>query len=292
MFHAQQDQQNRTMEMVLSQRALAASQPSQPSDTSLVILPDRRELLLAPIGSFDTMTGSPNPRGLGQANSNPTIVEPQLASVEKNNLPQNYIIREDKVVSYREVENNLFLYSADRDWLRNNKENRYSFTVNFDPAANGQSFGPTLAAQQKFKNIVRIELIKAIVPGESLEVSINRTNQTASPDTNYQDNILNMPYIMVRVAELENNNYGTDNFLDRSFGVLQYDAQWRCWCGREFVLGFSMVQWTSSNHYQRTGGYPPLDLSPYTFTPLLYQGPYSHSHLLNPPSQLISHPHR
>jgi hypothetical protein len=30
----------------------------------------------------------------------------------------------------------------------------------------------------------------------------------------------------VRVAELENNNYGTDNYLDRSFGVLQYDAKW------------------------------------------------------------------
>jgi hypothetical protein len=44
--------------------------------------------------------------------------------------------------------------------------------------------------------------------------------------TSYQDNILNFPYITVRVAELENNNYGTDNFLDRSFGVLQYDAQW------------------------------------------------------------------
>jgi hypothetical protein len=187
-------------------------------------LPDRRELLLAPIGSFDTMTGSPDPRGLGQANANPTIVEPQLASAEINHLQQHNIIREDKVVSYREIENNLFLYSADRDWLRNNKENRYSFTVTFDPAANGQSFGPTLAAQQKFKNIVRIELVKAIMPGESLDVTVSRT--TTANNTNYQDNILNMPYISVRVAELENNNYGTDNFIDRSFGVLQYDAQW------------------------------------------------------------------
>jgi hypothetical protein len=214
------------MEMVLSKRAQQASQPPfAGSDVALTVLPDRRELMLAPIGSFDTMTGSPNPRGLGQANANPTIVEPQLASAAITNLPQNYVVREDKVVSYREIESNLFIYSADRDWLRNNKENRYQFTVNFDPAANGQSFGPNLASQQKFKNIVRIELVKAIMPGEGLDVSIT-CDASGNTTTDYQDNILNMPYVIVRVAELENNNYGTDNFLDRSFGVLQYDAAW------------------------------------------------------------------
>ena len=225
-FRTQQDQQNRNMELVLSKRASAQAQPPfASSDVALTVLPDRRELMLAPIGSFDTMSGSPNPRGLGQANANPTIVEPQLASATINHLPQNYVVREDKVVSYREIESNLFVYSADRDWLRNNKENRYQFTVNFDPAANGQSFGPNLASQQKFKNIVRIELVKAIMPGESLDVTIDRKS-SATTTTDYQDNILNMPYVIVRVAELENNNYGTDNFLDRSFGVLQYDAAW------------------------------------------------------------------
>jgi hypothetical protein len=170
---------------------------------------------------------SPNPRELGQANSDPTIVNPILATPLKNDLPQNYVQREDKIVSYKEIENNLFIYSADRDWLRNNKENRYSFTVNFDPAANGQSFNPTLSAQQKFKNIVRIELVKCIMAGESLDVTIDKYQDTdVISTTSYQDNILNFPYVTVRVAELENNNYGTDNYLDRSFGVLQYDAQW------------------------------------------------------------------
>lgn len=225
LFRTQQDTFNRGTELALAQRqALALVPRSTMTDMSLAIMPDRRDLLLAPVGSFDTMTGSPAPRGLGQANSNPTIIQPTVSSPIKNNLPQNYIVREDSIVGYREVENNLFIYSADRDWLLNNKENRYSFTVNFDPAANSQSFGPSLGAQQKFRNIVRIELVKAIMAGESLDVTVKRTD--TSTTTNYQDNILNFPYIMVRVAELENNNYGTDNFLDRSFGVLQYDAQW------------------------------------------------------------------
>jgi len=229
MFRTQHDAQNRNNELALVQRQQNMSRPTSTQDLSLAVMPDRRELLLAPIGSFDTMTSSPPPRELGQANSNPTIINPQLASPTKNDLPQNYVQREDNLVSYRETENNLFIYSADRDWLRNNKENRYSFTVNFDPAANGQGFNPTLSAQQKFKNIVRIELVKCIMAGEGLDVSIRKTTNGATAyttTTDYQDNILNLPYITVRVAELENNNYGTDNFLDRSFGVLQYDAQW------------------------------------------------------------------
>ena len=221
-FHALQDSQNRNTELALVAQRYTVQQPM---DTTLAILPDRRDLLIGAIGSFDTMTPSKNPRELGQANSNPTTIYPELEST-KNNLSQHIIIPKEKIVSYREVENNLFIYSADRDWLRNNKENRYQFTVNFDPAANGQSFGSSIASQQKFKNIVRIELVKAIMPGESLNVTVYRTRANATTNTTYQDNILNLPYVIVRVAELENNNYGTDNHLDRSFGVLQYDAQW------------------------------------------------------------------
>jgi hypothetical protein len=223
-FRVAQDGQNRNMEMVLAQRQMKPITPAISMDNSLTIMPDRRELLLAPVGSFDTMTQSPNPRELGQANSNPTIVNPQLASPDVNHLPQNYVIREDSVISYREVENNLFIYSADRDWLLNSKENRYDFTVNFDTTGYKDKFGATIASQQKFKNIVRIELVKAIMPGESLDVTVDAHDDTYT--TTYQDNILNLPYVSLRVAELENNTYGTDNFLDRSFGVLQYDAQW------------------------------------------------------------------
>lgn len=227
MFRTHQDSQNRSNELALVERQTYPMTVATVPATPLAVLPDRRELLRGSIGSFDSMTSSSlEPRELGQANGNPTTVYPTLASPDKTALPQNVVVREEKTVSYREIENNLFIYSADRDWLRNNKENRYQFTVNFDPAANGQSFGPNLSAQQKFRNIVRIELVKAILPGESLNVTVHRTKNATVSDTTYQDNILNFPYVTLRVAELENNNYGTDNFLDRSFGVLQYDAQW------------------------------------------------------------------
>ena len=244
-FRSQQNAQNKQTELVLRNQVVQPSDQGQ-RDTSLVVLPDRRELLMGSIGSFDGMSyGQGDQRGeqgrlfeqgrllgqgeqgrlLGQANGNPTLSEAQLVSPGKI-LPQQVLIREDPVVGYREVENNLIIYSADRDWLRNNKENRYNFTVNFDPAANGQSFGPTLASQQKFKNIIRIELVKCIMAGESLSVTVQKNRGNQGANTSYLDTVLNLPYVIVRVAELENNNYGTDNFLDRSFGVLQYDAQW------------------------------------------------------------------
>ena len=224
-FRAQQNMQNKQTELVLRNQVVQPS--SQERDTSLVVLPDRRELLMGAIGSFDGMEGPRYDQGrmLGQANGNPTVSEPLLAIPDRV-LPQQILPKEDKTISYREIENNLFIYSADRDWLRNNKENRYNFTVNFDPAANGQSFGPSLASQQKFKNIVRIELVKCIVPGEALGVTVQRTRNNPATNTDFQDNILNLPYVILRISELENNNYGTDNFLDRSFGVLQFDAQW------------------------------------------------------------------
>jgi hypothetical protein len=221
-FRAQQNIQNKQTELALRNQVISHEEKR---DTSLVILPDRRELLMGAIGSFDGQPSYDQNRLLGQANGNPTISEPLFAHPGPI-LSQQVLPRDEKTISYREVENNLFIYSADRDWLRNNKENRYNFTVNFDPAANGQSFGPSLASQQKFKNIIRIELVKCIMPGEALGVTIDRTRNNQNPNTNYQDNILNLPYVILRIAELENNNYGTDNFLDRSFGVLQYDAQW------------------------------------------------------------------
>jgi len=223
-FRSQQNVQNRASEELAVIQRNQIVYPSPSMDTSLVVLPDRRDMFLTPIGSFDGMNGSNGPTAtLG----NPTIAKPLVEmDNEARLLPQEVVVKEEKVVNYREIENNLFIYSADRDWLKNNKENRYQFTIQFDPAANGQSFGVNLASQHKFKNIVRIELVKAILPGENLDVTVYRTRGTAATNTGYQNNILNLPYITVRVAELENNNYGTDQNLDRSFGVLQYDAQW------------------------------------------------------------------
>ena len=211
-FRIGQQQQNKATDLALVERR---SQP-KPLDMPLIVPPDGRELLLA---------NNPGPRVLGDANASSVTTVPALSSPFKSNLPQDYLIRQEEVVNYKEVENNLFIYSADRDWLKNTSENRYSFTVQFDPANNGQGLYPQVSVQQKFKNIVRIELVKAILPIEGLQTVLQK-NADLSNNTNFQFNVLSYPYVSVRIPELENNNYGSDNFLDRAFGVLQYDANW------------------------------------------------------------------
>ena len=236
-FQQAQQQQNKATDIMLSERRTQL----KPYDAPLVVPPDRRELMLPanitvqpdqslmPYRSPLTIEPAPTLRELGQANSNPTITEPVLQSPQKLNLQQDVLIRQDNIVSYREIENNLYIYSADRNWLKNTRENRYNFTVAFDPANNGQSYGPSPAAQQRFKNITRIELVKAIMPAEAVDTLITQDLSGVSgskPNTLYQYNILSFPFVTVTVDELDGNNYGTDNFLDRSFGVLQYDANW------------------------------------------------------------------
>ena len=163
-------------------------------------------------------------------NGNPTIT---LAGTidAKPNLQQDYIIKQDSVVSYKEVENNLFIWSADRDWVNNVSQTRYNFTVNFDVGNNRQGFGLGTAATKKFKNIVRTELVKVIVPCEGLDVvmqnnAVVAATQTLDPVTSVQVNALSFPYVTLRIPELDGNNYGTDNSLDNAFGVIQYDANW------------------------------------------------------------------
>lgn len=158
------------------------------------------------------------------ANFNPTLPIPSLPA-PRGPLQQDFITKPDDIVSYRETEYNLVLYSADRDWLNNTRETRYSFSVSFDPANNTQGFTFSPSANKKFKNISRIELVKAILPTEGLETIVTKpTNSTYASGSKLT--VLSYPYVVVRISELDGNTFGTDTNLDNSFGVLQYDANW------------------------------------------------------------------
>ena len=98
------------------------------------------------------------------AQANPTLAQPiaSIVPTHRSTLPQDFLIKQDDIINYKETEYNLIIYSADRDWLNNSKENRYSFSVTFDPANNKHGFTMTPSSTKKFKNISRIELVKAI----------------------------------------------------------------------------------------------------------------------------------
>jgi hypothetical protein len=189
-----------------------------------------------PIGGSDSISGTGEdvnplarfmspPSLLNDAQANPTISLPVLTPVPRGPLPQDYLIKQDDVINYRETEHNLFLYSGDRDWMNSSGQSRYNYTVNFDVGNNNrQGFTSAPSSTRKFKNIVRIELVKAIMPTEGINTIVQYSGSAFN--TNPKLNILSYPYVVVRIPELDGNNYGTDNNLDNAFGVLQYDANW------------------------------------------------------------------
>ena len=182
---------------------LGAQNPlEEPPDRRMLYLPDQRTY----------------------PNANPTIAVPNAIQMRPA-LPQDVIKPQADVITYRENEYNLAIYSGDRDWVNNTLENRYNFTVNFDPANNRQGFGLSPSTYIKFKNISRIELVKVIMPTEGLEAISLKTSATAY-DTGNSINVLSFPYLQVRIDELNTNNYGTNEGLNNSFGVINYDAYW------------------------------------------------------------------
>lgn len=162
----------------------------------------------------------------GIANANPTIVKADTIRI-KPALPQDTIIPQDEILSFKENEYNLVVYSADRDWYNNQRENRYNFSVTFNPANNGQGFKMSPSANMRFHNIVRIEMVKALLPAEGVDVVLaNNSSNGAISTKPFSETILSYPTIIMHVDELESNVFGTDDQLDRAFATLQYDAQW------------------------------------------------------------------
>jgi hypothetical protein len=185
----------------------------------LDVPPDPRYLYMGESGII------PNgPRAMGIADGNPTLALP-MSMQPRPVLPQDNIRAQDDVVSYRENEYNLFIYSADRDWVNNTQENRYNFTVNFDPANNRLGYGLSPSTYIKFKNIVRIELVKVIMPTEACD-TLTTKSSTSAYNTTKSINVFAYPYLQVRIDELNTNGFGTNDGLNNSFGVVSYDAYW------------------------------------------------------------------
>ena len=160
----------------------------------------------------------------GRADMNPTIARPGPSAM-RGTLQQDMIIKQQDIQTYKETEYNLSVYSADRKWEVDNGENRFNFSVNLYSGnpTNGVSVMPKATA--RFRNIVRIEFVKAVLPIENTDLIVRKTS-TSAYDTTYLKNIFGYPFVTLNVDELDTNNYGTNNNMDNAFAILQYDANW------------------------------------------------------------------
>jgi len=136
----------------------------------------------------------------------------------------------EDTIKYREVEYNLAISSKDRNWLVDQAspehKNRYNFTVQFNTNFKNSGFGIQPTIQNRLRNIVRLEFIKAILPVENLDVVILQEGATPVATPGFSS-VLGLPSVNVLVDEVEGNTYGTRNSVDRSLAVCQYDSAWR-----------------------------------------------------------------
>jgi hypothetical protein len=137
----------------------------------------------------------------------------------------------EDTIKYREVEYNLAVNSKDRNWLADQAspeaKNRYNFTVQFNTNFKNAGFGIQPTIQNRLRNIVRLEFIKAVLPVESLDVTLIKDVSNNSLATFGFSSVLGLPSVNVLVDEVEGNTYGTRNTIDRSLAVCQYDSAWR-----------------------------------------------------------------
>lgn len=154
-----------------------------------------------------------------QADNPPPLLAPRQ---------QDYIIPQESIQKYQETEYNIFLTSGDRDWLRNISENRYNFSVNFNTGTKKNGFSFNASLQERFRNIQRIEFVKAIVPLEAYSPLVRVASNTPAVvyDTTRVVNIFSLPFVGVRIAELNNNGFSTKPEEDNTFAIVQYDTTW------------------------------------------------------------------
>ena len=203
----------------MSKRSNAATQPVY---LEVQERPDNKMLFSQPL---DMVVAGTNSSGRGDVN--PTIARPSPGSsaAPRGTLQQDMLIKQQDMQTYKETEYNLSVYSADRKWEMSNGENRFNFSVNLYSGnpTNGVSIMPKATA--RFRNIVKIEFVKAVMPIENTDIIVQKT-AAATYSTTYDKNVFGYPFITLNVEELDTNNFGTNDKMDNAFAILQYDANW------------------------------------------------------------------
>ena len=164
----------------LAKRSNSAMQPlylEQPQDR-----PDPRAMFDKPL---DMVVAGTSQRELpGRGDGNPTLARPGPAVAIRGTLQQDILIKQEDIQSYVEKEYNLSVYSADRNWELdiNNSETRFNFSVNLNSSNSAVGVNMQPKAANRFKNIVRIEFVKAIVPIEATDMIVRKIGSVHNPD--------------------------------------------------------------------------------------------------------------
>lgn len=134
--------------------------------------------------------------------------------------------------SYNTHYNDTLLIINSKDRYYESDELTYNFSINFTSMSNSLSKNATI--NKNFKNIVSIELLELIIPNiyvNQMEVVCLYdegyiTSKTATNENSNHilcEKISDLPYLILNMSELENNNLGTNKEINKSSFIIKYD---------------------------------------------------------------------
>jgi len=149
-----------------------------------------------------------------------------LEAAQNNNIFQNNALFDEFKKSlfekrkYIERENLITINSGDRDWF-NSSETRFNFQVKFNPSVTGDDLDGTkyygssnCSLPREFKNITSFEMLRVLVPIENIIVPY---------DNRIFIDFKSLPYLVLKIEEIEGLYTGSNTKLDKSFAHLVWD---------------------------------------------------------------------
>ena len=150
-----------------------------------------------------------------------------LAIAQNNNIYENNALFEEFKKSlfntrkYINREHLITINSGDRDWFNNTTETRFSFQVKFNPSVtstdlNGTEYvGSTSAGlPQEYKNVTSIEMIRVLMAVENILLPF---------DNRISIDYKSLPYIVLKIDEIDGLYSGTNQNIDKAFAHLLWD---------------------------------------------------------------------
>jgi hypothetical protein len=141
---------------------------------------------------------------------------------------QDIIIPRSIQQGYYDKENDVIIYSIDRNWTNDN-ETRYNFVVRFQGRNTVQNVRQRggVSTPDTFKNVVGLQLVRAVIPNESLHTMVELDTDRTVLQTNRMLNSLQYPYLNLNIGSFNGEIQGTNDAIQHSFTNLIYDDIFR-----------------------------------------------------------------
>jgi hypothetical protein len=141
---------------------------------------------------------------------------------------QDIIIPRSIQQGYYDKENNIIIHSIDRNWTNDN-ETRYRFRVKFEGNMDNTSVRNqgVISTRNTFNNVVGLQLVRIILPNESLHTMVELNTDRSVGKRNRMFNSLQYPYLNFNIGSFNGEIEGTNDAIQHSFTNIIYDNDFK-----------------------------------------------------------------